>query len=384
MTATTAGVLRETVPGERRVALVPDLVPAAGRLGVSVLVESGAGARAGHRDGDYRAAGAAVTGRAELLRRSDVLLGIHPPNVDPLRELRPGQVLAALLRPQRIPYLVRQWADRGVTAIGLDLAPDLPAAYPLDAEASQGRVAGYRAVLLAAGCLDRCLPPWGTTDGPFEPVRVLVVGAGPAGLQAVDTARRLGAPVDVVEPRPRERAAAAALGARPVDLPGLRLVADDGQLRESLDRERPAWVAGLAEAVVRYDVTVTALAPPGSVPPVLLPGATVARLRRGSVLVDLTAGPEGGNAEGAAPGTTTAAGGGATVICGGDLAAQVPGTASRAYAHNVLALLERLARTGPPGADPVLGPMLVTDRGAVRHEPTALLLMEATALAGLP
>ncbi|MGW3075791.1 MULTISPECIES: NAD(P) transhydrogenase subunit alpha [unclassified Kitasatospora] len=385
MTATTVGVLRETVPGERRVALVPDLVPAVARLGVTVLVESGAGAPAGHHDAEFRAVGATVTGRAELLRRADVLLGIHPPNVDPARELRPGQVLAALLRPQRIPYLVRQWADRGVTAIGLDLAPDLPAAYPLDAGASQARVAGYRAVLLAAGRLGRCLPPWGTTDGLFDPVRVLVVGAGPAGLQAIDTARRLGAPVDAVEPRHRERAAAVALGARLSDLPGLRPVADEGEPGESLDRDRSAWSAALAEAVLRYDLVVTALALPGRPPPVLLHGATLARLRRGSVLVDLAAGPEGGNVEGVPPGTTTAgAGGGATVIGAADLAAQAPGTASRAYAHNVLALLDRLTRTGRPGADPVLGPMLVTDRGAVRHEPTARLLMAATAVAGLP
>ncbi|MFI8454617.1 NAD(P) transhydrogenase subunit alpha [Kitasatospora sp. NPDC085464] len=385
MTATTVGVLRETVPGERRVALVPDLVTAVGRLGVAVLVESGAGLdQDGHHDADYRAAGAAVTERAELLRRSDVLLGIHPPNVDPVHELRPGQVLVALLRPQRIPYLVRQWADRGVTAIGLDLAPDLPAARPLDAGASQARVAGYRAVLLAAERLDRCLPPWGTADGLFDPVRVLVVGAGAAGLQAIDTACRLGATVHAVEPRHRERAAVAALGADLLDLPALRPMADGRELEDSLDRERPVWVVGLAEAVVRYDVIVTALAVPGRLPPVLLPGATLAGLRRGSVLVDLTAGPAGGIVEGVLPDTTTVTGGGGTVIGAGELAAQVPGTASRAYAHSVSALLERLMRTGSPGADPVLGPMLVTDRGAVRHEPTALLLMEATAVAGLP
>ncbi|MFD5467214.1 NAD(P) transhydrogenase subunit alpha [Kitasatospora sp. NPDC127059] len=384
MTATTVGVLRETAPGERRVALVPDLVPAVGRLGATVLVESGAGALAGHHDADYVAAGALVAGRAELRLRTDVLLGIHPPNADLMRELRHGQVLAALLRPQRIPYLVRQWADRGLTTIGLDLAPDLPAAYPLDAEASQSRVAGYRAVLLAAERLGRCLPPWGTTDGLFDPVRVLVVGAGHAGLQAVDTTRRLGAQVGAVELRHRERASAAALGADLLDLPGLHPVADDRELREALDHGRSAWVAGLAEAVVRYDVVVTALTLPGRMPPVLLHPETVARLRPGSVLVDLAAGPEGGNIEGVLPDTTTLVGDGITVIGAGELAAQAPGTASRAYAHNALALLDRLWKARSLPGDPVLGPMLVTDRGAVRHEPTSLLLMEATAAAGLP
>ncbi|MER5352139.1 NAD(P) transhydrogenase subunit alpha [Kitasatospora sp. NPDC002551] len=384
MTATTVGVLRETVPGERRVALVPDLVRAVGRLGATVLVESGAGARAGHHDAGYRAAGAVVTGRGELLGRADVLLGIHPPNADPTRELRPGQVLAALVRPERIPYLVRIWADRGVTVIGLDLAPDLPAAYPLDAGASQARVAGYRAVLIAAARLERCLPPWGTPDGLFDPVRVLVVGAGHAGLQAVDTARRLGAPVDAVEPRLRERTAVAALGAGLLDLPGLRTVGDGRELARSLDRHRPAWVAGLAAAAVRYPLVVSALAPPGRTPPVLLHTATVARMRPGSVLVDLTAGPEGGTVEGVLPDTTTEVGDGVTVIGAGELAAQAAGTASRAFAHNALALLDRLAHTGAPAQDPVLGPMLVTDRGAVRHGPTVGLLTRATAAAGLP
>ncbi|MFF2147533.1 NAD(P) transhydrogenase subunit alpha [Kitasatospora sp. NPDC058190] len=385
MTTTTVGVLRETAPGERRVALVPELVPAAVRLGATVLVEPGAGALAGHHDADYLAAGAAVVGRAELLRRADVLLGIHPPNVDPVRDLRPGQVLAALVRPHRIPYLVRQWADRAVTAIGLDLAPDLPDAYPLDAEASQGRAAGYRAVLLAATRLDRCLPPWGTTDGLFDPVRVLVVGAGHAGLQAIDTAHRLGALVRAVEPRRRERAAVAALGAELLDLPGLPPVADDRDLWDTLDRERrPDWVAGLAEAVAHHDVVVTALDLPGRTPPVLLRTAAVERMRPGSVLVDLAAGPEGGTVEGVRPDSAALVGDGVTVIGAGELAAQVPATASLAYGHNALALLDRLLRGEEPAADPVLGPMLVTDGGMVRHEPTRRFLRDATALAGLP
>ncbi len=135
---------------------------------------------------------------------------------------------------------------------------------------------------------------------------------------------------------------------------------------------------------MRYDVVVTALAPPGRTPPVLLRTETVARLRPGSVLVDLAAGPEGGNIEGVLPGTVTLVGDGVAVIGAGELAAQVPATASRAYASNALALLDRLAHTAAPAGDPVLGPMLVTDRGAVRHEPTGLLLVAATAAAGLP
>ncbi|MFD0277419.1 FAD-binding protein [Kitasatospora sp. NPDC127111] len=389
--ARTVGVLRETVPGERRVALVPALVPPVTRLGPAVVVEAGAGALAGHHDADYRAAGAAVAGRADLLRRADVLLGVHPPAVDPAHGLRTGQVLIAMLRPCRIPYRVRQWADRGVTAIGLDLVPPgLTAGGPLDAEASQARIAGYRAVLLAAVRLDRCLPPWGAADMLFEPVRVLVVGAGHAGLQAADTARRLGAEVRAVELRRPRRAALAALGVGLLDLPGLRPVAGDRELWDTLDRERAVWSAGIAAAVARHDVVVTAPGPSGPSgrrPPVLLSTAAVAAMRPGSVLVDLAVGPDGGTIEGALPDTTTLVGDGVTVLGAGDLAAQVPGTASRAYAHNVLALLARLLRDGSPvvdPADPVLQPMVVTHRGTVRHEPTRLLLRAATAAAGLP
>ncbi|MEU6236987.1 NAD(P) transhydrogenase subunit alpha [Kitasatospora sp. NPDC047058] len=386
--ATTVGVLRETVPGERRVALVPGLVPAVARLGTAVVVEAGAGAQAGHHDQDYRAAGATVAGRAELLRRADVLLGVHPPAVDPAHALHGGQVLVAMLHPRRIPHRVRQWADHGVTAVGLDLVPPGPSAgHPLDAEASQARIAGYRAVLLAAVRLDRCLPPWGSAGALFEAVRVLVVGAGHAGLQAADTARRLGAQVQAVELRRPGRAAVAALGVGLLDLPGLRPVAGDRELWESLDQDRAAWSAGTAAAVVHHDLVVTALALPGRRPPVLLSTAAVAAMRPGSVLVDLSAGPEGGTIEGALPDTTTLVGDGVTVIGAGDLAAQVPGTASEAYAHNVLALLARLLRDGSPvvdPADPVLHPMVVTHRGTVRHEPTRLLLQAATAAAGLP
>ncbi|GAA2784639.1 NAD(P) transhydrogenase subunit alpha [Kitasatospora paracochleata] len=388
MVATTVGVLRETVPGERRVALVPDLVPAVGRLGLKVLVEAGAGARARHHDVAYTAAGAELTGRAELLLHADVLLGIHPPTGDSSRRLRRGQVLVTMVRPTRIAFLVRQWADLGVTSIGLDLAPArLPAAYPMDAAASQGRIAGYRAVLLAAARLGSCLPPWGTSDGLFAPVRVLVVGAGHPGLQAIDTAHRLGALVHVVELRGPERAQAVALGAELLDLPGLHPVDDDLALREALEHRRSVLRSGVAAAAVRHDLVLTALDLPDHEPPTVLDRDTVATMRPGSVLVDLAAGPGGGNIEGIGPDTTTLVGDGVTVIGAGDLAAGVPTTASLAYAHNVLALLAHLTHGGPltvDPTDPVLDAMVVTHRGTVRHGPTARLLAEATAAAGLP
>ncbi|MFJ1792976.1 Rossmann-fold NAD(P)-binding domain-containing protein [Kitasatospora griseola] len=397
-TARTVGVFRETVPGERRVALVPDVVPAVGRLGLTVLVEPGAGAQAWLHDEAYLAAGAQLAGQAELVHRADVLLGVHPPALDRLHELRPGHLLIALLRPTAIPRPVGQWADRGVTAIGLDLADTrLPAARPMDAATSQARIAGYRAVLLAAERLGRCLPPWGTADTAFEPVRVLVVGAGPEGLQAVDTARRLGARVQVAELRRQERAQAVALGAELVALPGFDPVAGDLELGETLADRRSALGEVLAAVVPRYDLVVTALDVPGGEPPMLLRTDAVAAMRPGSVLVDLTAGPAHvpapadswaqGNLECARPGATTLVGDGVIVVGAGELAAQVPVTASEVYARNVLALLTHLTRRDGlrvDPTDPVQDAMVVTHHGAVRHPATRRLLADATAAAGPP
>ncbi|MFG2693211.1 NAD(P) transhydrogenase subunit alpha [Kitasatospora sp. NPDC048407] len=395
---TVLGVFRETVPGERRVALVPDVVTAVGRLGLTVLVEPGVGAQAWLHDDAYLAAGAELAGHTELLHRADALIGVHPPALDRLPDLRPGRLLIALLRPTAIPRQVGQWADRGVTAIGLDLADArLPAARPMDATTSQARIAGYRAVLLAAERLGRCLPPWGAGGTAFEPVRTLVIGAGPDGLQAVDTARRLGARVQVAELRRVERAQAVALGAELLALPGLDPVADDLELAETLAHRRSALSEVLAAAVPHYDLVVTALDVPGGDPPMLLRTDAVATMRPGSVLVDLTAGPahvpapaDGwaqGNLECARPGATTLVGDGVIVIGAGELAAQVPVTASQAYAHNVLALLTHLARRDGlrvDPADPVQDPMVVTYQGTVRHAATRRLLAAATAAVGPP
>lgn len=247
MVATTVGVYRETAPGERRVALVPDLVSTVRALGLDVMVESGAGEAAWFPDDDYTRAGADIVPHGELFRRADVLVGVQAPNVELPGPFRSGQTLVALLRPTRIPFLVRRWADEGVTAISLDLVPHaLSGAYPVDAGASQARIAGYRAVLLAAGLLSRCLSPWGSAAAVFAPVRVLVVGAGAAGLQAIDTARRLGAVVHAHDLRRRPREEIAALGGTFLDLPGLRPAADGAEFVRALDTEQAAVRRGLA------------------------------------------------------------------------------------------------------------------------------------------
>ncbi|MEV7782467.1 NAD(P) transhydrogenase subunit alpha [Kitasatospora sp. NPDC088351] len=383
----TAGVLRETAPGERRVALVPELVRTVGALGLTVLVEPGAGTRAWCPDDAYTAVGARLVPRTDLLRRADILLGVQSPNLGLTHRFRPGQLLIALLRPTLIPFLVRQWADQGLTAIGLDLVPEkMSDGYPMDARTSQARIAGYRAVLTAADRLDRCLPPWGSTTASFEPVRALVVGAGAAGLQAVDTARRLGALVHVHELRRRERAEAVALGATLLDLPNLPPVTGAAGLAQALDTEQDELRHGLAAALPGFDLVFASVDPPDRPPPTLLTGDAVRAMRPGSVVVDLAVGPLGGNVEGAEPDTTTPVGDGVTVMGAGNLPSQVPATASTAFAHNVTALLRHLTRGGGPPAidptDPLQAALLVTHRGSVLNQATWQLILDATAAAG--
>ncbi|MGC0314499.1 NAD(P) transhydrogenase subunit alpha [Kitasatospora acidiphila] len=394
MTAMTVGVLRETALGERRVALVPELVRAVGALGLTVLVEPGAGTRAWFPDEAYAAAGAGLVPHAELLHRADVLLGVQAPHLGLAHRFRPGQLLVGLLQPTLIPFLVCQWADQGLTAIGLDLVPpelsadSASAGWPMDARASQARVAGYRAVLAGAGRLSRCLQPWGSADSVFEPVRVLVVGAGPAGLQAIDAARRLGATVHAHELRRQQRAEVVALGAALLDLPYLPPVIDDAGLARALDTEQDELRRGLGEVLPRFDLVLTTVEAADRRPPMLLATEAVGAMRPGSVVVDLTAGPLGCNVECAEADTTTLVGDGVTVIGAGNLPAQVPTTASIAYAHNVTALLRHLTRGGGSltidPTDPLLAALLVTHRGSVLHRATWQLVLDATAAAGTP
>ncbi len=386
MAATTVGVYRETAPSERRVALVPDLVSTVRALGLDVMVERGAGVAAWFPDDDYARAGADLVPRGELFRRADVLVGVHPP--DAPAPFRGGQALVALLRPTLNPFLIHHWADDGVTAISLDLVPHaLSGAYPVDAEASQARIAGYRAVLLAAGLLSRCLPPWGSAAAVFEPVRVLVVGAGAAGLQAIDTARRLGAVVHAHDLRRHPREEITVLGGTFLDLPGLWPAAGDAEFARTLDTEQATLRRGLTAVLPLFDIVIAAVEPPGRPAPTLITTRAIRAMRPGSVVVDVTAGPLGGNVEAAEPDTTTLIGDQVTVIGAGNLPSQVPTTASTAYAHNVAALLEHLTHRGSLAidpADPLQAAIVVTHDGSVLHGPTWQLILDAIAVAGLP
>ncbi|TVZ05122.1 NAD(P) transhydrogenase subunit alpha [Trebonia kvetii] len=342
---TTIGVVRETTPGERRVALVPDVVARLRGAGMEVLIEAGAGRGARFPDGAYIAAGATVTTAGDVYGRADVLACVSPP-ID--AALHSGQVLLGLLQPLARPDLIRDLAGTGVTAISLDLIPrTLSRAQPMDALTSQASVAGYKAALVAADAYGGYLPMMMTAAGTVKPATVLVLGAGVAGLQAIGTARRLGAVVTGYDVRPETRQEIASLGARFLDLgTAVEAAGAGGYARELTAAERDAQQRALDERIAGFDIVITTAAVPGRRPPVLVTEQALKGMRPGSVLVDMASGPLGGNVALSQPDTTVEVGDGVTVIGAGSLPAQMPAAASTAYARNVGATLEEFVRDG--------------------------------------
>jgi NAD(P) transhydrogenase subunit alpha len=369
----TVGIIRERAPGERRVALVPDSVARLRSAGVDVLVESGAGLGASCADSAYEMAGAAVVSAEDLLARAEILLCVGPPDI----ALRPGHVVVGLLEPLTRPDLVRRWARQGVTAVSLDMLPrTLSRAQGMDALTSQANIAGYKAVLVAADTYGRYLPMLTTAAGTFKPATVLVLGAGVAGLQAIGTARRLGAIVTAHDVRPEARADIESLGARFLELAAVASgPGSGGYARELTDAERRAQQEALDTEVARFDIVITTAQVPGRRPPVLVTSTALGRMRPGSVVVDLAAGPLGGNV--AAPDGITVLDNGVTVIGAGDLPSRMAPAASTAYARNVVALLTLFVHDGGFAIDPgdeIQSAVVITHEGTIPNPAVAAAL----------
>jgi H+-translocating NAD(P) transhydrogenase subunit alpha len=371
MADTIAGVVRELDPGERRVALVPDAVPRLRAVGIEVLVESGAGQAAWFPDDAYAEAGAAVVPREELYERAGVLLCVNAPGPESLALLREGQALLGLLEPRGNAALAAGWAERGVTAVSLDLLPrTLSRAQTMDALTSQANIAGYRAVLVAASAYPRYFPMLTTAAGTAPPAQVFVLGTGVAGLQAIATARRLGAVVTAYDIRPEARAEVGSLGARFLDVPGVSAGSGEGGYARALrSEEENVQQKALEDHIARSDIVITTAKVPGRRPPTLVTSAALAGMRPGSVVVDTAAGPLGGNVEGSLPDHTEVTGGGVTVIGAGNLPSAMATAASTAYARNVAAALTHLLREGALHIDlddEITAATVVTHDGSVR------------------
>jgi H+-translocating NAD(P) transhydrogenase subunit alpha len=374
MSELTVGVVRQDDAGERRVALVPESVARLAAFGLGTIVQEGAGAAAWFPDADYAAAGATVVPGPAVYEQADIVVCVRPPDPAPLRE---GQLLLGLLQPLLEPGLARALAEAKVTAVSLDGLPrTLSRAQSMDALTSQANVAGYKAAVVAADLYGGYFPMLMTAAGTVRPASVLVLGAGVAGLQAIGTARRLGAVVAGYDVREAARADIASTGATVLDLV-TEATGEGGYARELTAEEAARQQDAMAAAVARFDVVITTAQVPGRTPPVLVTAEALAAMRPGSVVVDLAASDLGGNVVGSVPERTVVTDGGVTVVGAGNLAAAVPRAASTAYARNVVALLSHLVVDGRIVLDPadeITAGVLVTHDGEVVHAAVRELL----------
>jgi H+-translocating NAD(P) transhydrogenase subunit alpha len=366
-------VVKETRAGEHRVALVPSLVQKLTALGYEVAVEPGAGVDAECADEDYRQAGASVD--ASAVRDAAVVVSVQPLEAARLSGLDGGTATISFLPAAQSPDLVAAARDAGVTAFSMELVPRISRAQSMDALSSQALVAGYRSMVVAAERLRRFLPLNMTAAGTVPPAEVLVLGAGVAGLQAIATAKRLGAVVRAYDVRAAAAEEIASMGAKPVELELETLEGAGGYAREMTEDRAGRQRELLTPYVAAADALVTTAAVPGRTAPLLVTREMVEQMRPGSVVVDLAA-ESGGNVEGSVAGEEVRIGN-ALVHGAANVPSQMPAPASRLYAQNVLNLVTLMTADGafaPDFDDEIVAGCCVTHAGEVRHEPTAQLL----------
>jgi NAD(P) transhydrogenase subunit alpha len=376
------GVARETAAGERRVALVPEALGKLTAAGLEVLVEAGAGDGAMIPDQAFKDAGASVVATNELYAQSDVILRVQKPAGAEVSRLRSGQAVVGLLSPLLDAPLMQTLAGAGVTAVSLDAIPrTLSRAQTMDALSSQANVGGYKAVLIAANTYGRYFPLLTTAAGTAKPANVLVLGIGVAGLQAIGTARRLGAVVSAYDVRPETAEQAQSLGAKFVKLTtSIDATGSGGYARALTPEEQAAQQAELNEVIGNQDVVITTAQVPGRKPPLLVTAAAVANMRPGSVIVDMAASALGGNCELSRAGETIVTDNGVTIVAPDNLPASMPASSSQFYARNITSLLLNMVKDGALALDfeeEVTKATVITHGGAVVAEPVKKLLAPA-------
>lgn len=365
-------VLRETAPEESRVALVPESVRKLAALNVSVKVESGAGVAAARTDSDYRDAGAEVSeDRMSLLSEAEVLVTVNRPSARDFERLKSGSVVLGFLRPLDEPEALVPALQQGITTFAVELIPRITRAQAMDALSSMATVVGYKAVLLGAAHIPRMFPLLMTAAGTVPPARVLVLGAGVAGLQAIATARRLGAVVEAYDVRAAAGEQVRSLGATflEVDLGGLQTEDAGGYAVELSDEALARGRTLIAEHAKTADVVITTAQVPGKRAPLLMTEQAVQGMKRGSVVIDL-AGLTGGNVALSEPDQVIELNG-VTILAPTNLAATVPVHASQMYSRNVTSFLSLLIKDGELKidlTDDVIGPSCVTHQGQVVNQ----------------
>ena len=376
--------MKETADGERRVALVPEVLARLQQAGLEVLVEEGAGAGAHLPDAAYEQAGARIVPTGTLYREADVIVRVQKPTADEAGRLREGQVLIGFLQPLLDPQLAQRLAKAGVTAVSVDAVPRISRAQTMDALSSQANVAGYKAALLGATTLGRYLPLLMTAAGTAPPAKVLVLGAGVAGLQAIATAHRLGAVVSAYDVRPEVREQVESLGATFVVLKSVSDASTGGGYARALtEDEQRAQRAELNRFIGEADLVITTALVPGRRAPILVDEDAVAAMRPGAVVVDL-AGEQGGNCALSKPGETIETDNGVVITAPFNVPSSMPTSASLMYARNISALLLHLVKDGVLALDfedEITAGAVITHGGEVVQAATRKLLEPAAAAA---
>ena len=373
------GVLKETYPGERRVALTPAAIPLLIKAGFQVIIERDAGTSANFNDGEYEAKAAKVAQRTEVFGAADILCQVRTIGANPdlgradLAQLRRRQVVIGLADPLSRSGVFNELAATGVRCFALELLPRITRAQSMDVLSSQATIAGHRAVLLAAATLPRMTAMMMTAAGTIQAGKAFIIGAGVAGLQAIASARRLGAIVQAYDVRTAVKEQVESLGARFVQM-DLQTAEGAGGYAKAMDeafyaRQREQMGKIIAES----DFVITTAAVPGSKAPLLITAEMVSRMARGSVIVDLASkiGEQGGNCELTQPNQTITTADGVTILGPTNLPAEVPQTASQLYARNIGAFLQLLVKDGKLNLDmndEIIRQTLITDNGSIVHE----------------
>jgi NAD(P) transhydrogenase subunit alpha len=372
----TIGVLKESASHEARVALTPEIATKLIELGATILIENGAGTRSNFPDAAYRGAQFQAS-PAEVLAGAQVLLKVQPPSVAEIEQLRAGAVVVGFMQAHRELPAVRLLRDRKVTSFATELIPRISRAQSMDALSSQAAAAGYKAALLAANALDKFFPMLTTAAGTIRPAQVLVIGAGVAGLQAIATARRLGAIVEAYDVRAATKEQIQSLGARFVDT-GVAAEGSGGYARELTEEEKAKQQAILDQHIARADAVITTAAIPGRTAPRIISKAAVEAMGAGAVIVDLAA-ESGGNCELTVPGETVVTPNGVKILGPRNLPSELARNASQMYARNLLNFLQPAIKNGEldiDWQDEVFAQSVLTHDGQVRHAGTAKLLGE--------
>jgi NAD(P) transhydrogenase subunit alpha len=363
-------VPNQTGSGETRVALVPAVVKKLTGPSVEVLVESSAGVMSSHSDEAYRAAGAQIAG-GDGWSQADIVLVVHAPSAEQVKQMRSGAVLAGMLAPQRNMELIHSLATQGVVAMALEYLPRITRAQAMDVLSSQANIAGYKAVILAAERCPKIFPMLMTAAGTLQPVKAFIIGAGVAGLQAIATAKRLGALVSAYDVRPAVKEQVQSVGAKFIELPLETAGAQDagGYAKELTPEQQQKQRELMAKVVIESDVVITTAAIPGKPAPKLIPADVVAKMQLGLVIVDLAA-ESGGNCELTEPGQIVQKHG-VTIIGITNVPATVPFHASQVYANNLANLLKLLiTKEGTLKIDPadeVIAGVLLCQGGQIVH-----------------